>query len=173
MNGSEHCRIRPMEARDLAAVLAWRNHPEVRKFMFSRHEIAADEHRAWFERASHDPARRLLIVEEAVQPLGFVQFAPVTLGGIADWGFYAVPAAPKGTGRKLGRCALDFAFRRLGLHKVCGQALACNAASIGFHRALGFQQEGVLRDQVRIDDRYHDLIHFGLLAHEWPLDTAQ
>lgn len=162
-----------MALTDLENVLVWRNHPNIRQYMLTRHEISPDEHRAWFERASHDPTRRLLIVEEDGHPLGFVHFANVAPGGIADWGFYAVPEAPKGTGRKLGSHALDFAFRGLDLHKVCGQALAFNDASIGFHRALGFQQEGVLRDQVRIDGAYHDLIHFGLLVHEWPIDSSR
>ncbi len=170
MNEPNPCRLRRMEARDLTNVLAWRNHPDVRQYMLTKHEIALNEHRDWFERASNDPTRCLLIVEEDENPLGFVHFSNVAPGGIADWGFYAVPGAPKGAGRKLAGSALDHAFRTLRLHKVCGQALDFNEASIRFHHALGFQQEGVLRHQVRIDDLYHDLICFGLLVHEWPIN---
>ena len=174
MGSFEPCRIRRMETRDLETVLAWRNHHDVRQYMRTRHEISIDEHRHWFERASNDPTRYLLIVEHDERPLGFVHFSNVAPTGIADWGFYAVPGAPKGgTGRKLGSCALDFAFRSLNLHKVCGQALGFNEASIRLHRALGFQQEGVLRDQFRIDGVYHDLISFGLLAHEWPIRSSK
>jgi UDP-4-amino-4,6-dideoxy-N-acetyl-beta-L-altrosamine N-acetyltransferase len=157
-----------MEPRDLEAVLTWRNHPDVRCYMLTQHEIALDEHREWFARASVDPARCLLIVEEGQTPLGFVHFAGVSPGGIADWGFYAVPDAPKGSGRRLGAAALDHAFRTLDLHKVCGQALDFNGGSIRLHLALGFQQEGVLRRQCRLGGEYHDLVCFGLLASEWP-----
>jgi UDP-4-amino-4,6-dideoxy-N-acetyl-beta-L-altrosamine N-acetyltransferase len=135
--------------------------------MFTQHEISLDEHRNWFAKASQDSTRRLLIVEEGQHPIGYVQFSNVFNRGIADWGFYARPDVPKGSGRKLGATALDYAFGALNLHKVCGQAINSNQASIAFHKRLGFTQEGVLRDQRRIGCEYHTVICFGLLEHEW------
>lgn len=161
------CRARSAHRDDLPMLLAWRNHPNVRSFMFSQHEIGFDEHAAWFAKASQDPTRSLLVIEGQDQPLGYVQFANVAPGGVADWGFYASPDAPGGSGQKLGRAALDHAFTVLGLHKVCGQAIASNAASIALHQKLHFVQEGVLRDQQRIEGAYHSLVCFGLLKHEW------
>ena len=167
MHEFESCLIRPMQRQDLERVLDWRNHPDIRRVMLTQHEITLPEHRVWFERSSADPAKRLLIVEEHGVPLGYVHFIGVATGAAADWGFYAAPDADKGSGRKLGRAALHFAFQGLGLHKVCGQALSFNHASVRFHRSLGFQQEGVLREQHLLGNAYHDLICFGLLRHEW------
>ncbi|NML86970.1 UDP-4-amino-4,6-dideoxy-N-acetyl-beta-L-altrosamine N-acetyltransferase [Polaromonas sp.] len=152
---------------DLERVLAWRNHPDVRRNMYTQHEITLDEHQRWFERTLPDPKKHLLIFEENHQPLGFVNFNEVGNGGLADWGFYAAPDAPKGSGRQLGRAALNHAFSQLKLHKVCGQALAYNHRSIQFHQSLGFQQEGNLRDQHFDGECYHHVICFGLLCHEW------
>lgn len=159
--------IRPMVHADLERVLAWRNHTEVRRYMYTQHEITLDEHQHWFERTLLDPKKHLLVFEVNHQPLGFVNFNEAENGGIADWGFYAAPDAPKGSGRQLGRAALNHAFTQLKLHKVCGQALAYNQRSIQFHQSLGFQQEGILRDQHFDDERYHHVICFGLLCHEW------
>lgn len=135
--------------------------------MFTQHEISLDEHRNWFAVAGNDPTRRLLIVEEDRDPIGYVQFNNVAMDGVADWGFYARPDAPKRSGAKLGAMALNHAFGAIGLHKVCGQAMEANLASIAFHKRLGFVQEGVLRDQKLVDGLYRTLICFGLLAHEW------
>lgn len=156
-----------MAATDLAMVLAWRNHPEVRRYMYTQHEISLDEHRRWFERASPDPQRHLLIFEDGPNALGFINVHQIAPGGIADWGFYAAPDAPKGTGRALGNAALRYAFADAGLHKLCGQALAFNERSIQFHGMLGFTQEGILRQQHFDGQHYHDVLCFGLLAHEW------
>ncbi len=161
------CTIRKMSEGDLQMVLEWRNHADVRRYMFTQHVIGLDEHRAWFFKASQDTKRCLLIVENVKQSLGYVQFNNIAEGGIADWGFYARPDAPKGTGRKLGVMALNHAFGPLMLHKVCGQAISSNQASIAFHQNLGFVLEGVLRDQQRIDGTYHSLHCFGLLSIEW------
>ena len=159
--------IRAMEERDLGMVLTWRNHPKIREFMLTRHEITIDEHRAWFAKASKDDSRRLMIAEDAYVPFGYVQFSNITEGGVADWGFYIKPDAPKGSGQKLGFAALNHAFTVLKLHKVCGQALAFNGASMSFHKRMGFVEEGVLREQCCIDGEYVSLVCFGLLSCEW------
>lgn len=155
---------------DLELVLTWRNHPDVRRYMYTQHEITLDEHQRWFERTLPNPKKNLLIFEVNHQPLGFVNFNETGNGRIADWGFYAAPDAPKGSGRQLGRAALNHAFTQLKLHKICGQALAYNERSIQFHQSLGFQQEGILRDQHFDGEQYHHVICFGLIGHEWQLN---
>ncbi|PIT82070.1 UDP-4-amino-4,6-dideoxy-N-acetyl-beta-L-altrosamine N-acetyltransferase [Limnohabitans sp. 15K] len=164
---SDACIVRAITEDDLPMVLAWRNHLDVRGYMLTQNEISLEEHLNWFARVKDDKTRQQLIVLEGSDPLGFVQFNPVCQGGIADWGFYARPGAPKGSGSKLGQAALAHAFKALGLHKVCGQAIESNVASIAFHQKLGFAEEGRLREQKRISDQYHTLFCFGLLAKDW------
>lgn len=164
-------RLRPMETRDLQQVLGWRNHPEIRRHMYTQHPISLEEHGRWFEKKSADPDYHLLVFEVDATPLGFINIHQIASGGIADWGFYAAPDAPKGTGRQLGQAALHYAFVTSGLHKLCGQVLAFNASSIKFHRNLGFTQEGILRQQHFDGQHYHDVVCFGLLASEWPSNS--
>lgn len=156
-----------MTSSDLERVLAWRNHPQVRRYMYTQHEISLEEHIRWFEKASKDPARHLLVFEHGLTPLGFSSLHEIASGGIAEWGFYAAPDAPMGTGALLGQSVLRYAFTEAGLHKLCGQALAYNERSIQFHQKLGFQQEGILRQQHFDGQHYHDVVCFGLLACEW------
>ena len=162
--------LQPLHADDLATVRAWRNHPELRRHMFSTHEITEAEHQQWFSRQQADAGRRLWLWRSGGQPLGFVHFSGVAPGGVAEWGFYAAPGAPRGTGSALGRAALERAFATEQLHKVCGQVLAANTASLAFHRRMGFAEEGVLRQQHRSPDgaHYHDVHCFGLLRADWP-----
>jgi UDP-4-amino-4,6-dideoxy-N-acetyl-beta-L-altrosamine N-acetyltransferase len=160
-------RIRPMTVADATLVLEWRNHPDVRRGMFTQHEIGIEEHMEWFDRSVRDPSRHLLIYEKQDLPLAFVGLTVSGHSRVAEWGFHVAPGAAKGTGRAMGRHALDHAFDALALHKVCGRAIAYNQPSIGFHAAMGFRQEGVLRDQYFDGQRYHAVICFGLLENEW------
>jgi len=166
---SDQCEagIRRMCVTDLEDVLEWRNHESVRKFMYTQHEIGLDEHRNWFESCQQDSSRNLLIYQECDKPLGFVNITVFRNAKIADWGFYNAPNAPRGTGSRMGKEALRYGFETLGLHKLCGQALAYNEGSIRYHEKLGFTREGVLRQQHFDGRRYHDIICFGLLKHEW------
>lgn len=165
----EHIRltVRKMQYRDLDCVLRWRNHPKIRKFMIRQHEITDHEHIAWFDRASRDETRALIVIEDRNQPLGCVVFSGVRENSTTDWSFYSNPTGPHGIGKHLCSTALNFAFSELGVHKVFGRVLDFNHASIRIHQRLGFTQEGILRSHCRIDTIYRDLLCFGILASEW------
>lgn len=164
-------RMRSMQNTDLLQVLAWRNHPNVRRFMFSQYEIKPDEHFLWFELNRQNPKKHLLVFEANHNPQGVVCFSEVGGRGVVEWGFYLAPDAPKGSGRQLGRTALSHAFSQCNFHKVYGRTLVYNQRSIGLHQSLGFQLEGVLRDQHFDGERYHDVHCFGLLSKEWNCDN--
>ena len=161
--------VRSMLESDLEQVLAWRNHPEIRRYMYTQHEITLIEHTNWYENNRNNSDRHMLVFELDNLPVGFVNINKLAGFDIADWGFYVAPGSERGTGKKLGVAVLNYAFDTLKLHKVCGQALAYNTPSINFHTSLGFVQEGVLRDQYFNGQRYYDVVHFGLLADEWKI----
>lgn len=158
--------VRPMSIADVESVLVWRNDPKVRRFMFSKSEISLEKHLEWFKRSSGNPSMHLLIYEDEGLSLGFVSFL-FSDGKIADWSFHTSPAAPKGTGAKMGRVALNYAFRELSAHKVCGSVISYNARSIGMHKKLGFLQEGVLREQHYDGGQYHAVHCFGMICTDW------
>ena len=160
-------QVRGMREDDLENVLRWRNHPDIRRRMYNSHEISPSEHREWYARSMRDQYRHLLIVEQAGIPLGFVQFTETGNDGVADWGFYAVPGAPRGSGTKLGTAALDHAFRRLGFRKVRGEAIVSNEPSAVFHRKLGFAEEGIMRKRSSDGAACHDVLCFGMEASDW------
>lgn len=137
----EPCTIRAMTPSDLETVLTWRNHPDTRQHMRTRHAIDRHEHESWFVRSSQDPAQRLLIVEENGIPFGFVRLSNVAQGSSAEWGFYVAPGMPTGSGKKLGKAALDFAFDSLAISQMMGTVFPENTRSIQFHKSLGFAQQ--------------------------------
>ena len=163
MNNSQ--LLRDVTVEDLPMLLAWRNHPDVRRFMYSQYEIQPEEHQNWFAKVSQDPSRVVLLYSEKQTPLGFCQFT--IYQGRAEWGFYLAPDASKGTGRRLGKAAIDFAFLERQWHKVSGEALGYNKPSIKFHNKLGFTEEGCLREHAEVDGQFYDVLCFGLLRSEW------
>jgi UDP-4-amino-4,6-dideoxy-N-acetyl-beta-L-altrosamine N-acetyltransferase len=160
--------LRSLRENDLEMVRCWRNSPEVRRFMFTAHEIDPAEHRSWFERIQEDTTQRWFIFEnETGLACGVVYFTLPRLGSSALWGFYAAPDAPPETGTRMGLAALDHAFMESGWHKLSGLAMAENSASLRLHEKLGFRVEGRLREEHFDGSRYIDVIRFGILAEEW------
>jgi len=167
-------RIRPIQKEDLARVLIWRNHPDVRRYMYTQQEIAWEAHVAWFEKICGDKNRHVMIFERDSVSSGLVSINIVSLlGGRADWGFYLSPECPKGSGALLGDQACRFSFEELFLHKLCGEVLSYNYRSARFHERLGFRQEAILRDHHYDGERYHDVLGFGLLSNEWKKDRSE
>lgn len=159
-------RLRPMVEDDLESVLTWRNHPDVRRFMYASHEISFDEHVRWFKAASVDPGRHLLLLELAGRVLGYVNFRCDGAGG-AVWGFYLAPEAPKGTGRLLGDTATRYAFEVLGLDTLRGEVLVANLASQQFHLRFGFLVEAAPQGEDDIPAVAPEVLCFVLTRVDW------
>jgi UDP-4-amino-4,6-dideoxy-N-acetyl-beta-L-altrosamine N-acetyltransferase len=156
--------LREMAVEDLEMVRAWRNHPDIKKFMFAQKEVLPEEHLAWFERARKSEVKNMLIYMENASPFGFIQFTAIrNQNTIVDWGFYVAPNANKGTGTKMTKLGLDYAFNQLKAHKVFAEVLEYNVPSIRLHQKLGFSQEGVLRDHYFDGKKYHAVLCFGLV----------
>jgi RimJ/RimL family protein N-acetyltransferase len=73
----------------------------------------------------------------------------------------------KGFGKEAMSLALRYAFHELGLHRLSLDVIADNKAAIKLYGALGFREEGRMRERVHRDGVPSDLIYMGLLRHEW------
>jgi ribosomal-protein-serine acetyltransferase len=65
------------------------------------------------------------------------------------------------------RVLLDYLFDERGLHRVeirCGTG---NVRSCAVPQRLGFTREGVIREAQWVDDRWIDLVVWGILDYEW------
>jgi ribosomal-protein-serine acetyltransferase len=62
---------------------------------------------------------------------------------------------------------LDYLFDELGLHRVTIHCGVENARSCAIPERLGFSREGVTRDGEWVNDRWLDLMAWGMLEHDW------
>jgi ribosomal-protein-serine acetyltransferase len=82
---------------------------------------------------------------------------------------YWLDSAHEGKGVITRCCAvlLDHLFDELGLHRVeirCGTG---NTRSCAIPERLGFRREGVARGAEWVNDRWVDLVTWGILEEEW------
>ena len=55
----------------------------------------------------------------------------------------------------------------MNLHRVDLQVFEFNERAIASYRKVGFREEGRLRQHMYRDGRYWDIIHMGILRHEF------
>ncbi|MDQ0125875.1 UDP-4-amino-4,6-dideoxy-N-acetyl-beta-L-altrosamine N-acetyltransferase [Pseudomonas lini] len=161
-------KLRNIEPEELELMRSWRNAPNVRANMYTRHEISAEEHLAWWSRVQQRTDQKYFMYEMAETPLGIIGFMGIDgESRNSSWAFYASPDAPKGTGSRMEFLALEYAFEQINLNKLHCEVLAFNSPVIKMHQKFGFQIEGILREHHKLDDAFVDIYRLGLLSREW------
>lgn len=62
--------------------------------------------------------------------------------------------------------AVEIAFTDLGLHRIEANIMPKNKASIRVAEKLGFQNEGLARNYLKIGDKWEDHLHMVLLSED-------
>jgi len=73
----------------------------------------------------------------------------------------------KGYGTDAMRIGLRFAFMELNLNRVMLEVYSYNLPAIRSYEKVGFVEEGRLRDKLRRDGEYHDIVQMSILRREW------
>jgi diamine N-acetyltransferase len=79
----------------------------------------------------------------------------------------------RGLGRACVRWVIDTAFRDLGAHRLWLDVKEFNTRALHLYRSEGFVQEGRLRESVRTDEGWVDLIVMALLRREYEAWQAE
>lgn len=120
--------LRPAAPVDCRCLFEWRNHPEIRRFMSDSGELLMGT-AAWFARQLANPEFTMLLYEAGGTAQGYASQTP----GRRPLRMGLLPCARiiarQGHGGTLGQLVLQYAFCRLNMHEVHGQALPHNAAS--------------------------------------------
>ena len=141
--------LRTAYLTDLDLMLAWRNHPEVRRVSLNQHVITPEEHATWWQATEGDPTRQVLVYERDGHPAGVVSFFDLDdTTRSASWGYYLDLKGLEERGQTLlawievQREAVRYAFDSLGLSVLRGEVLATNEAVRQLNRRQRFVEVG-------------------------------
>jgi UDP-4-amino-4,6-dideoxy-N-acetyl-beta-L-altrosamine N-acetyltransferase len=170
VSGASHVVLRPLEAGDRDRLLAWRNLPEIARWMYSDHVITPEEHARWFAGALADARRRYWVIEADELPVGLANLYDLAPEhSRTAWAYYL--ADPSTRGRGIGAFVeywvIEHVFGPLALNKLWCEVLIDNEAVWRLHEGFGFRREALLRQHVRKDGELTDVVGLGLLASDW------
>lgn len=166
--------LRPFGEAELERYLEWVNDAEVAAQVGRATPVTATEHRRWYEQAIHRSDTVMFAV--------YTNEGQRYVGNVWLWGVHQVNrnaelrillGDPQGQGRGCGTDAckvlLDFAFRRMNLHKVYLYVLASNPRAKRAFEKAGFREEGLLRDEFFVEGEYRDVYRMGVLRTDPPV----
>jgi len=137
--------------------------------MYSDHIISQKEHNLWFDNILENKTKKYLIYELDGKPVGLAGFTEInSQHNTAMWAYYiGEDGTPKGTGQKLEKLTLDYAFNTLKLRKLSCEVIASNERVIHIHKKYGFQIEGNFKQHIIKDGVRVDVIRFAIFQEEW------
>ncbi len=170
-------RLRPVEERDLPALMAWVVEPEV-LYWWDDEMADLEETRAEFLAPDEGGPREGYIIEESGRGLGYIQWWHRYYDPHYHWTagidiFIGEPdARERGVGTEAVRMLLDYLFEVRELHRVTIDPESANARAIRSYQKAGFRLDGLLRHNDLIRGEYIDTQMLSILDDEWPAAKA-
>ena len=119
-------------------ILAWRNHENVKAYMYNTNKISEAEHFSFIEALQTREDRRYFLVQNAGIDIGVIDFNDISKES-AVMGLYANPLLnQKGVGSLLMNAIVAYAFRTLKVHILKAEVFADNAKAKALYEKFGF-----------------------------------
>lgn len=152
-----------------AHVRTLRNQEDVRKYMYTSHEITESEHEGWLTSLKGNNRQAVFVAMSDGQAIGIVSLNSINaVQKTADWAFYLdTEIQGKGLGSIVEFWMLDYAFNEAGIEKLNCEVLETNPAVIKMHQKFGFELEGVRRKNILKDGSRIDVVLLGITKEEW------
>lgn len=152
-----------LEQREM--VRRWRNHPTVRQWMYSDHEISQSEHYHFIQRLAESQRDFYYLLYSREQAIGVLCLNRVDFRNCnAYFGIYANPEERiHRAGVLLEKAALHLAFDIAQLHTLKLEVIEDNERALNFYRRMGFQEEGRLKEFVFKDNQWKDVVVMGMI----------
>lgn len=164
--------LRPLETSDLDNMMTWVNDSEIiGNFANFNHPISREEEAKFLENIlASDKDKSFAIETEKGVYLGN--------GGIHQihWpsrnGRLSLIIGNKdywnqGYGKSAINGLLDLAFNQYNLHKVWLLSFESNKKNIHIYNKLGFQKEGIMREEYFHKGKYHNMVKMSMLENEY------
>ena len=156
--------LRPLEIADAAALFAAHGDPETHKFWSSpAHDSVEQTARYIEETLAMKGASAWAITESGGDALGRIALFALR-EGVGEIG---IVMRREATGRGLASKALqlvgEYAFGKLGMHRLMADIDPDNSASISLFLRAGFQREGQLRGNWKTHLGVRDSVIMGML----------
>lgn len=165
--------LRGIESSDYQTTFQWRNDEEIFSMVGGqKYYVTIEKEKRWAEQVALDNnnVRLMVCLKDGDKPIGIVSLTDINyvnrtahshilLGDKSSWG--------RGYGTEALRQLLTYAFDELGMNRVEAQILDTNAGSIRMHQKCGYVEEGIKRESIYKQGKYHNQLMVAVLKKDY------
>lgn len=166
--------LRPIEESDLELLRFMINDPEIEKMTVKNNlPVSEYEQRKWFETYGKctDELLRLMIETEKDGTVGMVCLGDFDwvnrVAHRTDIKIVESKITESGIAIDTMNTLFKYAFDELNLNRIEGSVLDYNERAIAMNKMIGYEFEGVKRQAVYKNGRYHDLLMVSMLREDF------
>lgn len=161
--------LRAIEEKDAKVLMDLINDPEIENSVFGwSYPVSLLAQKKWIMNLSNDSSVRYAITYEK-QMVGVAIISSIDMKNrIANMNIKLLKSfRGKGIAIRSLKLIINYCFEELNLHCLTANVIENNDKSRKLWIKLGFQQEGILRDRVYKNGKYHNAIAYSLLKEEY------
>jgi RimJ/RimL family protein N-acetyltransferase len=170
----ERVKLTSIREADIDTIIGWESDHAFMRMMrsdpaYPRPEVAQ---RAWWSERlkQRDEYHFAIRLRERCRLIGTFNINGIEWQHLVAWfsiGIGDRESRGQGYGAEALALGIAFAFNDLNLHRLQLTVFSYNERAIRLYKRLGFTHEGTFREFLQRDGQRHDMLLFGLLAHEW------
>ena len=169
----ERIDLCPIRTEDVHVYQRWMNDPEISHFLNRVYPLTTEAELKWLERSAGETSTQVILgirLKDSrvligncslfnIDPVHRSACFGIVIGEKEHWS--------EGYGTEATKMMLEIGFRDLNLNRIYLDVHSFNERAKRCYEAIGFVKEGVFRQAIYADGKYHDTIRMGLLKDEW------
>jgi diamine N-acetyltransferase len=162
-------KLRPLEREDLRFVHELDNNESVMHYWFEEPYESFIELSDLYERHIHDRTERRFVAEVEHARVGLAELVEINhIHRRAEFQMIIAPEFQgKGYAMSVTELAIEYAFTVLNLYKLFLVVDSDNVRALSVYKKVGFEQEGILRDEFFVGGEYKDAVRMAIFQTEF------
>lgn len=165
MLNNDKITLKPLSIKDTDFILELRNDLEIADQFFSDAPVYDFEHNSWLNSRNSDDLDFIIVENESQKKAGRIYLNKVDFRH--QKGEYGIVLHPEFRGKKLAYEAsvllIKYVFESLPIHKIYLEVFSENEKAVNLYKRLGFEQEGLLKDEFLKNGLFKDVIRMSLV----------
>lgn len=167
--------LRAFEIEDYKLISQWRHDDEVNNLVCgNRYFISSEREKKWVEQKIFDDRENIycaVCLKENDKMIGYISIIRIDLRNRkAEWGGVTIGDKTmwgKGYATEAAKLMLHYVFNELPVNKFQACVLNGHNVTEKMFKTLGFTKDGVFRDEVYKDGKFHEIYLYSMLREEY------
>ena len=163
-------RFRPHKRADIPFRVKWLSDPEVTKYLGENRrgqKTTYQKEKFWFDQyVKNKKIKKFFTICDNKKPIGFLGLTKISQANKNSDMFIAIGEKDywgRGWGKKSVIYLVNYAFKKLKLHKLNLGVIKDNKPAFYCYKSAGFKVEGLLKDDARMEGKYHDMYTMAII----------